>query len=153
MRHSLIIPLLVVAACSKAETPATDSPAPAPAPVAAAPVELNDSIVGGTWDAQLMPIARDTVILTFTMNNTDTGAGTSIVFPSGLKVANKSRQISGDSVVSETGPFKSQVRRGQNVTSTRAVLRMQDGKLAGVLSAKYANGDTTSYRITATKKP
>ena len=62
------------------------------------------------------------------------------------------RQISGDSVVSESGAFKSQVRRGQQVTSTRMVLRLRDGKLTGISTSKYASGDSASFRITATKK-
>ena len=55
-------------------------------------------------------------------------------------------------MVSESAGFKSQVRRGQDVTSTRMVLRLRDGKLVGMMQGKYKNGDTASYRITATKK-
>ena len=78
---------------------------------------------------------------------------TSIVFPSGEKVVSTRRQIAGDSVVSESGAFKSQVRRGQQVVSTRMVMRLMDGKLTGIATSKYSNGDTASFRITATKKP
>ncbi len=95
---------------------------------------------------------RDTVVVRFTLNNTDTGEGSSVTFPSGEKVVSTSRQISGDSVVSMSGAFKSQVRKGMQVTSTRMVLRMQDGKLVGTSMSKYANGDSATFRITATKK-
>jgi phosphopentomutase len=149
-RHlALTAAVLALAACAKSETPATDSPAAA---VAAAPAALTDSAVSGTWEAQGMPMDKDTVVVRFTMNNTDTGAGTSITFASGDKVQNTSRQVSGDSVVSTSGPFKSQVRKGQNVASTRSVMRLQDGKLVGFIHAKYANGDTASFRVTATKR-
>jgi hypothetical protein len=30
---------------------------------------------------------------------------------------------------------------------------MKDGKLVGVIHAKYPNGDTATLRITATRKP
>src|SRR5687768_11034596 len=125
MRRLLIAPLLLLVACNRAEMPATDSPAAA-AP--AAPPMLTSEDVAGAWDAQGMPVGKDTVVVTFTMNNTDTGDGTSITFPSGLKVQNTRRQVDGDSMVAETGPFKSQVRNGMNVTSTRTVLRLKDGK-------------------------
>ncbi|MEX2152246.1 MAG: hypothetical protein WD825_02855 [Gemmatimonadaceae bacterium] len=151
MRRSLVFAVLALTACSKPETPAADSPAAAPG--AATPAPLTDADVGGTWEAEGRPMDRDTVVVRFTMNNTDTGEGTSIVFPSGVKVVSTSRQISGDSVVSESGRFKSQVRKGTDVMSTRMVLRLLDGKLVGVATSKYANGDTASFRITATKKP
>ena len=148
MRPLLLAPMLFLIACRGSETPATDSPAAAAPAVAA----LTDADVAGTWDAQGMPMGRDTVVVSFTMNNTDTGAGTSITFPSGLKVQNVRRQLDGDSMVSETGGFKSQVRNGMDVSSTRSVLRLTDGKLVGTTHSKYANGDTATFRITATKK-
>lgn len=153
MRRSIAVAVavLALAACSKTETPAADSPAAAAVP--AAPAPLTDSDVGGTWDAVGMPMDKDTVIVRFTMNNTDTGAGTNIVFASGQKVVSKSRQISGDSVVSESGGFKSEVRKGVQVTSTRMVLRKQGDQLVGTSHSKYSNGDTLTLRITATKKP
>lgn len=144
----LLVPLLFFAACSKAETPATDSPAV----TASTPAMLTSADVAGTWDAQGMSIGNDTVVVTFTMTNTDTGAGTWITFPSGVKVQNTRRQVDGDSMVSETGPFKSQVRKGLDVASTRTVLRLMDGKLAGTTHSRYANGDTATFRIVATKK-
>ncbi|MEX2180324.1 MAG: hypothetical protein WD801_16535 [Gemmatimonadaceae bacterium] len=149
-RRSLILSILILAACSKSEMPATDSPATA-APAEEAP--LTGAAIGGTWEAEGMPMNQDTVVVRFTMNNTDTGEGTSMVFPSGEKVISTSRQIAGDSMVSESGAFKSQVRTGQQVTSTRMVLRLKDGRLTGIATSRYANGDTASFRITATKKP
>jgi hypothetical protein len=151
-RHlALTAAVLALAACAKSETPAADSSAAAP--VAAAPADLTNADVDGTWEAVGMPIDKDTVVVRFTMNSTDTGAGTSIVFPSGEKVQNTTRQINGDSVVSTSGPFPSQVRKGVRVTSTRMVMRKQGDQLVGHIHAKYANGDTTTYRVTATKKP
>lgn len=139
-----------IAACSKTETPASDTAAP---PAASTPAPLTNADLAGTWEAQGMPMDKDTVVVRFTMNNTDTGEGSSVVFPSGVKVVQSSRYTSGDSVVSESGNFKSQVRRGQQVTSTRMVLRLRDGKLVGTSTSKYASGDSASFRITATKKP
>lgn len=153
MRRSLAVAVAVfsVAACSKQETPAADSPAMAAAPVTPAP--LTNADLAGTWEAVGMPMDRDTVVVRFTWDATDTGEGTSITFASGEKVVATARQLSGDSVVTEAGPFKSQVRKGVNVTSTRMVLRKQGDQLVGMSTSKYSNGDTASFRITATKKP
>src|SRR5688572_19106000 len=111
---ALAAAVISLAACSKTDTPATDTAAAPPA--AATPAPLTNADLDGTWEAEGMPMDRDTVVVRFTMNNTDTGEGTSVVFPSGEKVVSTRRQISGDSVVSESGAFKSQVRRGQQVT-------------------------------------
>jgi phosphopentomutase len=143
--------ILAVAACAKKEA-APDTTAAAVA-TPAAPAPLTDAAIAGTWEAEGRPMDKDTVVVRFTMNNTDTGAGTSVTFPSGEKVMSTSRQISGDSVVSTSGAFKSQVRKGMRVMSTRMVMRMQDGKLVGTSMSKYSNGDSATFRITATKKP
>lgn len=98
-----------------------------------------------------MPMDKDTVVVRFTMTNDSTGQKSTTVFASGDKISSTSNTFMGDSLVSTAGPFKSQVRKGQQVT-TRVVLRMQDGKLVGHSYSKYANGDSTVYRITATRK-
>ena len=98
-----------------------------------------------------MPMDKDTVVVRFTMTNDSTGQKSTTVFASGDRISSTSNAFMGDSLVSTAGPFKSQVRKGQQVT-TRVVLRMQDGKLVGHSHSKYGNGDSTVYRITATKK-
>jgi len=150
MRSSIVVVAVVVAAaCSRTETPAADSPSVTPA-AAAAPLSAAD--IAGTWDGQGMPMTRDTVVVTFTMTNDSTGRKSTLSFPSGEKVDAKSVTFSGDSVVTESGLFRSQLRKGQMVT-TRSVLRMQGGKLVGIATSKYEDGDTASFRLTATKKP
>ena len=142
--------VLAVAACSKKETPAADTPAVAQA-VAPAPAPLTPAATAGVWEAVGMPMDKDTVIVRMTMTMDSTGKNGKTVFTSGESFTNTSSVYDGDSLVSMAGPFKSQLRKGQMVT-TRVVLRMQDGKLVGVTHAKYANGDTADIRITATKK-
>lgn len=153
MRRTLVVAAatvaLALAACSKQEQPADQPPAtPAPPP---APAALTNADLAGTWDATGMPMGRDTVVVTFTMTNTPTGEG-SYTTLAGQRVPATSRVLDGDSLVTESAGFKSAVRKGMNVSSTRTVVRLRDAKLVGVISAKYANGDTASYRITATKK-
>lgn len=150
MRPAILAALvLAVAACAKTETPATDSPAAAAPPPA--PAALTAADVAGTWEAEGMPMDKDTVVVRFTMTNDSTGQNSMTVFASGDRIKSTSNAFNGDSLVSNAGPFKSQVRKGQQVT-TRVVLRMQDGKLVGQSHSKYANGDSTVYRIAATRK-
>lgn len=152
MRRSLVVAVAVlsVAACSKQETPAADSPAMAAAP--ATPAPLTSADLAGTWDGQSMPMDRDTVLLTFTMTNTPTGEGSTMTFPGGQPIPVRMVSIAGDSAISEAGPFKSQMRSGQNV-SVRSVFRLRDGKITGVTRSTYANGDSAMFRVTATKRP
>jgi hypothetical protein len=137
--------LLVVTACAKSE-PAADTAMPA----AAMPAPLTSADLMGTWEATGMPMDKDTVVVRFTMTNT--GDSSTVVFASGETVRSAAGTVSGDSVVSTAGPFKSQVRRGVQVT-TRMVMRKDGDRLVGVSQSKYSNGDSASFRITATKKP
>jgi hypothetical protein len=153
MRRTLVIAAaaLALAACSKPDKPADQPAAATPAPTPPPPAPLTNADLAGTWDATGMPMNKDSVVVTLTMTNTPTGEG-SFVTVGGQKVPATRRVLDADSIVTESAGFKSAVRRGMNVSSTRTVLRLRDGKLVGVISAKYANGDTASYRLTGTKK-
>ena len=98
-----------------------------------------------------MPMDKDTVLFTATETNTATMDGWTMKLPNGETPKVKVVALEGDSVVTEAGPFKSQLRKGQMVT-THAVARLKDGKLVTVLHAKYANGDTATLRMVGTKK-
>lgn len=148
---TLALAAIATVACAKQESPSADSPAAAQAAAPPAPAPLTAAAVAGTWEAVGMPMDKDTVIVRMTMTMDSTGKNSKTVFSSGESFTNTSTVYDGDSVVSMAGPFKSQLRKGQMVT-TRVVLRMQDGKLVGVTHAKYANGDTADIRISATRK-
>lgn len=149
MRKLAIAAVVLAVGCAKQETPSTDSPAVAQA---SAPAPLTPADLAGSWEAVGMPLDRDTVVVRFTMTNDSTGTKSETVFASGDKVTATSTTYAGDSLVSIAGPFKSQTRKGQQVTS-RVVWRMQDGKLVGMSHSKYANGDSVTFRLTATRKP
>src|ERR1041384_3777334 len=123
-------------ACSK-EPPKADSP-PAAAATTPAPstpaLTLND--LAGTWDAQVMPMNKDTVLFTASQTNTATMDGWTMKLPNGASPAVKVIALEGDSVVTEAGPFASQVRKGQQVT-VHSIGRIKDGKMVTVVHAKY----------------
>jgi hypothetical protein len=87
MRKLLVVAVLV-AACSKAKTPAPDTTATTPPPAAAAPAKLTAADVGGTWHGESKAVGKDSVTSRWvSVRNTDStgklifaGAKDSIAF-------------------------------------------------------------------------
>jgi predicted secreted protein len=156
MRRTLVMSLLALAACAKKEQQADTTSAAATPPggtsAATAPAaNITNADVAGTWEAKAMPMNKDTVATTFEMTATSTMNGWSMKLPNGEKPAVRVVAIQGDSVVSDAGPFKSVLRKGQQVT-VHTIMHLRDGKLTGTTHAKYSNGDTATLRVEATKK-
>lgn len=129
----LLVPALLVA-CAKpdAAPPAADTTA---AMMPAAPtVSLAD--FAGTWQVRGMNEAGDSVV-GYTLNATADAAGWSITFPGRDPIPASQVSVAGDSVVTEAGPFESAVRPGVQVR-THTVWRLQDGRLVGMTTARYA---------------
>ena len=147
--------VLLLAGCAKKEQATTDSaaamaaPAPAPAPA------LSLADVAGQWDVRAVPESgTDTTATTYVLTATADTTGWMIAFPSGVKVPLQV-SVSGDSVITKTGQFSSQRKKGMKV-STESIMRMQDGKLVGTSIAHYVNAGADSVlrlRTEGTKKP
>lgn len=149
--------VLLIAGCAKKEQATTDSaaamaaPAPAPAPA----VTLAD--FAGTWDVRAVPESgTDTSATTYVLTATADTTGWMIAFPSGVKVPLQV-SLSGDSVLTKTGEFSSQRKKGMKVM-TDGAFRLQDGKLTGTTVAHYmkmkAGADSVlRLRTEGTKKP
>lgn len=150
MRRHLVICALVLAACAKSDQPAADTAAATPAPPPPPPpISLND--VAGTWTSKTMPMDRDTVLTTSELTATSTMNGWKLKLPNNQNVDVRVVSVAGDSIVSEAGPFKSVLRKGQMV-SIHQISRLKDGKMVGVTHAMYKS-DTATLRFEATKKP
>lgn len=132
---------IVLMACAKKENQPADTgmaatPAPEAAlpPPAAAPISLKD--IAGTYAVTGKNEAGDSTLVTYELNTTDT-AGWTIKFPNRAKTEKvRIVSVSGDSIVTEAGPYPSAIRKGAMVT-TYGVYRMQDGKLVGRTVAHY----------------
>jgi hypothetical protein len=149
MRYTLALCALALVACAKTDQPAdTTAMTPAPAPTPPAPISLAD--VAGTWDVTTMPMDRDTVLTMAVTTATATNDGWKLNLD-GKTYPSRVLAVAGDSITTETGPFPSVLRKGQRVT-IHNVMRLRDGKMVGTIHAKYANGDTATFRITGTKK-
>lgn len=149
MRRILALCTVMVVACAKNEQPADTAAAAAPPPP---PPAITAADLAGTWDMKTMPMDRDTVLTTGTMTSTGAADGwTMTLGDSKTPIPVRIVSMGGDSVVSETGVFNSAVRRGQKV-SIHSIQHLRDGKLVGVVHAKYANGDTATFRVESTKR-
>lgn len=119
--------------CTKADGPpaadtmAMSEPAPAPA--------MSLASVAGMWNVRVLGETGDSTLTTYVLNNTDTSAWT-FSFPNGDPIQMRVTGVSGDSVMTESGPFASSVRPGMQVRTT-VVWRMQNDKLMGTTVARY----------------
>jgi hypothetical protein len=157
MRYDGLVFAAVLIACAKSEQKASDTTAAAPAAAtpAAAPAAPAASIsladVAGTWEGRTMPMDKDTVLTTFEMTATSTVDGWSQKLPNGATPAFKVA-VDGDSIILDSGPFASAVRKGQQVT-VHTIYRLRGGNLVGLVHAKYSASDSATFRAEATRKP
>ena len=134
MRTSVLLGCVVVlAACSTKETPPADTTAAMPAPAPA----MSAASVTGMWNVKVMPVGRDTVLTSYVLNANDTTAWKFVFAGRSDTVTMRITGMSGDTLLSEAGPFESGVRKGQQV-SVKSKTWMQDGKLVGSVDAHYA---------------
>lgn len=132
----------VAAGCSKPDqTPAQDTTAVV-TPPPPAPISLAD--IAGTWTVRTMAEGSDSVLVTSTMVATADTSGWSITLP-GRSKPEPSRvvAVAGDSVVTESGPYESVLRKGVQVTTT-SVMRLRDGKMVGTTVAHYKTAGADS---------
>lgn len=152
-RRSLCLALMVLAACSKpAAKVATDSTVPAPTAMTAAPISFAD--VAGTWVMQTMGTTSDSVLLGYELMVTADGNGSTITFPNRTPVPVR-LTLSGDSVMSEVGPYESALRKGVKVT-TSTVSRLSGSEMVGTGVARYTVTGPDSVlqlRMRGSRKP
>jgi len=132
----------LLSACAKPDAP----PAAEPAPPAAA-VNLAD--FAGTWTVQVMGEASDSVLVTNTIVASADPAAWTMTLPGRPPMALRV-STSGDSVVTEVGPYESVLRPGVQV-STRSAMKLEGGMMMGRTVANYAGGGADSVRVLRTR--
>jgi hypothetical protein len=147
----LVVSLLVLAACAKTENTPTDTTTAMAAPPPAAPVAVTPADWAGDWSGTAMPMNKDTVITTMEITATGTKDGWVLRLPNGASPKLTVVELSGDSVVTDAGPFKSATRKGQTVT-IHSIYHLTAGKVTGLTHAKFSAGDTSTIRVSMTKK-
>lgn len=141
----------VLAGCTKPqdraveEGTARDTVAAAPeTPAASATISLTD--VAGKWKIRSTDEAGGNVIETELLA-TANPSGWTLTGPNRKPIPVRVIAVGGDSIVTEAGPYESFLRKGVQVR-TRAVNRLQDGKLVGTIEARFAmkGRDSVAYR-------
>jgi hypothetical protein len=139
--------------CTKSENRAAEdrtamdtAPAAPEAPAASATLSLAD--VAGKWKLRSTDEAGGTPVEVEMVATADT-SGWTLTGPNRKPIPVRVVAIRGDSIVTESGPYESFIRKGVQVR-TRTVSRLQGGKLIGTIEARYTtkSGDSVVQRLT-----
>ena len=124
---------------------AMDTAAPA-TPATSAIISLAD--VAGKWKLTSTDEAGGNPVEVEMVATADT-SGWTLTVPNRKPIPIRVVAVAGDSIVTESGPYESFIRKGVQVR-TRSVSRLQGDKLVGTLEARYAtkSGDSVSQRRT-----
>ncbi len=148
--------IVAVAACTKSDESAPTADTAAGAVTAtAAPTSISLADVAGRWTVSSTPETGDTTAVVSQLNAGADTTGWTMTLPNRPPVATRVVLVSGDSIVTENGPYQSVLRKGVQVT-TRSVMRLRDGKLVGTTVARYTNAGADSVlrlRTEATRTP
>src|SRR2546426_11368212 len=109
------------------------------------------SDVAGTWDGKSMVGPKGSVFLTWVLRATVDGKGWTLKRANRDPVPVRIVAIGGDSIVWESGPYASFLRRGQMVR-TRNVAHFKGDKMTGTWEGRYASGDVARGKTAATRK-
>ena len=147
----------VLGGCRKSEPPAAGETTAVAVPAAGmpAPAGIRVADVAGKWNVRVLSQTGDSALLTFVLNATADSTGWTNTFPKGLTVPVRVILVSGDSIVTESGPHASQLRKGVQVT-THTVARLHGDTLVGETVAHYPTHKPDSVahtRIRGTRAP
>jgi len=154
MRIKVLLPaaVIVVAACSKTDTPpAADTSMAVVTETPQAPITL--ASIAGKWNVNVTGESSDSVVATNVTTFSEDPAGSSFRFPGGPAIPIRNVTVSGDSITYEAGPFASAVRKGMKV-SNRVAVTLLDGNVVGNVRARYQTqgADTVrQFRIVGTR--
>jgi hypothetical protein len=133
--RKLLVLIVALAACSRAETPATDTTAMAPA---MAPAALTAADVNGSWNVTGMGETSDSVTGRWTTTNVDDTTGTLTPEGSTEKIPFK-RVFDADSmIVTSTAAYANPADAKGPKLMFRSVGRLKDGKLVGTSATMLA---------------
>lgn len=145
-RLALVLSAVLVAGCAKKEAP--------PAEQAPAAPSIDVASLAGTWNLTGTMAGDTTVIVTGTITATADPTMWTITLPNRPAMP-LSVTVSGDSLITASGPYESVLRKGVQVT-TNGVLHLVNGQLVGPNVAHYAvttADSVATLQMTATKAP
>jgi hypothetical protein len=145
----------VLVGCARSEDAATVDTAAGGAAATATPAPISLGDVAGRWTMRSTPETGDTTVVVSQLNTTGDTTGWTMTLPNRAPVSTRVVLVSGDSIVTENGPYESVLRKGVQVT-TRTVVRLRDGKLVGNTVARYTTTGPDSIlrlRVEGTRTP
>jgi hypothetical protein len=147
-RAALLLIVPVILACAKKEAPPADTSAVAASPESA-PAAIPVSYAG-KWTVNVMPEAKDTVVLTYALETTNDKTGWKISLPGRPTMVPRVVSMDNDSVVVENGPYSSVLRKNQMVT-THSSMHIEGDKLVGTTIAHYNTKGADSVAMLRTE--
>ena len=108
---------------------------------AKAPLALAD--LAGRWRVRVNSYRGDS-LTTYELNATRDTGGWTITFPNRPPLPLQIVGVAGDSIVTETGPYPSVLRRTVSVRSLRAVHRLEGDEIVGSFTARYETAQPDS---------
>ena len=148
--------VLALVGCSRpADKPAETADVEATTTAEAAPASVSLADIAGTWSVRITLREDPSKNVTYDMTATSDSSGWSIRFPGGDPIPLRVVAIEGDSIVTEAGPFASQMRKGLQAHS-RVVTRFQGDKVIGTVDVRYedAGPDSVAHLdLEGTRKP
>ena len=150
-RLAMVVTAALLAGCAQKE--ATPEAAPAEPMAAPAPAPINLTTVAGTWEFKTMSATSDSVLTTGTLVATANTDGWMMTLPKRKPMA-LTITVSGDSIMSQSPPYESVLRKGVMV-NTSTVYHLVDGKLMGTTMAHYSKGadSVVVLRTEGVRKP
>lgn len=130
---------LVLAGCGSGDGDAADTVAADTAAAVATPAASTVSLApyAGRWNMRAVPESgADTSATTFVLTATADTTGWTLAFPNRDPIPVRILSVSGDSIVTEIGPYESARRAGVQATTT-SVWRMQGDRIVGSTIARY----------------
>ncbi len=121
---------------------------------AATPGTISLADVAGTWNVRAVTETGDSVP-GFVLNATADRSGWTMTFPNREPMPVRVVEVSGDSIVTEAGPYPSVLREGVNAR-LHTVSRLQGERLVGSTVARYETTGPDSVvrlRIEGTRAP
>jgi hypothetical protein len=146
---------LALIGCAKTDDQAATDTAAGTVAATAAPAPISLADVAGRWTVRAVPETGDTTAVVSQLNASADTTGWTMTLPNRPPIATRVVLVSGDSIVTENGPYESVLRKGVQVR-TRSVMRLRDGKLVGNTVARYTTTGPDSVlrlRIEATRTP
>jgi len=146
--------IILALGCAKSDNQAADTAGAGAMDVAADQAGLSAADLAGRWNTRALPFSGGTTPVTSVLVATNNNSGWTLSFPNRPPIATRVT-FDADSVMTESGPYESVLRKGVQVMTT-GVYRLQNDTIVGISVARYSTRGVDSvmrFRVTGTRAP